>query len=410
MTSSETPKATAAPDDPGPAAIDASRDRSAEHALAESELRYRRLFESAMDGILILDAENGVVVDVNPFLMALMGFSREQILGKSIWDLGFLKDVWANELKFQELRATEYVRYDYLPLESADGRKIEVEFVSNVYLVDGHKVIQCNIRDQTAHRKALREAEAADHVRSAFIATMSHELRTPLNSIIGFTDIVLQGLSGPLTPEQRKQLGMVLTSARHLLELINDVLDLSRIEAGQVQTHIEAFDLRTSVERVTALIKPLADKKGLALASLVAPDIHEVVSDRRRVEQILINLLNNAVKFTDRGGVTLTVTNVADFQFSLGAPKRQALRFDVSDTGIGIKPENLATLFEPFQQIDSEIARDGEGTGLGLAICRRLAAALGGDVSAVSEYAQHSVFTFVLPLQGSSGHEPLIAN
>ena len=386
-----------------PAARDVAANPVAGQALAASELRYRRLFESARDGILILDAVTGVVVDANPYLLALMGFTRDQVLGRTIWDLGFLRDVWANEQKFDELQKTEYVRYDNLPLEAHDGRRIEVEFVSNVYLVDGHKVVQCNIRDQTARRKVeqqLRNAESVDQVKTAFIATMSHELRTPLNSIIGFTEIVLQRFSGPLTEEQEKQLGIVLDSARHLLALINDVLDLSRIDAGQVRTNVESFDLRASLEHVTALIRPLADKKGLLLATLIAPDIHAVVSDRRRVEQILINLLNNAVKFTDRGGVTLTVRRVAGFRPSPDAPAQPALRFEVADTGIGIKPENLSMLFEPFQQIDTRLARENEGTGLGLAICRRLASTLGGEVTAVSEYAKRSVFTLTIPLQG----------
>jgi signal transduction histidine kinase len=139
----------------------------------------------------------------------------------------------------------------------------------------------------------------------------------------------------------------------------------------------------------------------------LAPDVQQVTSDRRGVEQILINLLNNAVKFTERGGVTLTVDQVADFRSAPSAEMQAALRFAVADTGIGIKPEDLAKLFNPFQQVDSESRRDGEGTGLGLAICQRLAAALGGEVTAVSEYTKQSVFTFTLPLAGLSVPGPL---
>ena len=151
---------------------------------------------------------------------------------------------------------------------------------------------------------------------------------------------------------------------------------------------------------MTALIQPLMDKKGLVLATVVAPDIHEVVSDRRRVEQILINILNNAVKFTDRGGVTLTVGKVAGFKPSPNAAAQPAVRFEVADTGIGIKPEDLAIMFEPFQQIDTKLSHENEGTGLGLAICRRLASTLGGEVTTMSEYAKGSVFTLTIPLLG----------
>jgi PAS domain S-box-containing protein len=250
-----------------------------------------------------------------------------------------------------------------------------------------------------AEREKRERAEAADRIKSAFLATMSHELRTPLNSIIGFTGIVLQGLAGPLNPEQTKQLGMVRASARHLLELINDVLDISKIEAGQLEVRAEPFDLPALIERATASVKPLAEKKGLALTTNIPPELQEMVSDRRRVEQILLNLLNNALKFTDQGGVTLTVEMVAGFQPSLEAPPRPAVRMRVADTGIGIKPEDLALLFQPFRQVDTGLTRQHDGTGLGLAICRRLAELLGGEISASSEWQHGSEFTVVLPLQ-----------
>ena len=246
---------------------------------------------------------------------------------------------------------------------------------------------------------ALVRAEAADRLKSAFLATMSHELRTPLNSIIGFTGMVLQGLAGPLTAEQTKQLGMVRNSSRHLLALINDVLDLSKIEAGQLRVRAEPFDLRASLEQATASVKVLADKKGLALSTVVAPEVSEIVSDRRRVEQIILNLLGNAIKFTDRGGVTLTARLVADFQPSPGAPPQPAVCIHVADTGIGIKTEHLTALFQPFHQIDSGLTRQHEGTGLGLAICRRLAMLLGGAISVASEWTKGSEFTVTLPLQ-----------
>ena len=246
---------------------------------------------------------------------------------------------------------------------------------------------------------ALVHAEAADRLKSAFLATMSHELRTPLNSIIGFTGILLQGLAGALNAEQSKQLGMVRSSARHLLELINDVLDLSKIEAGQLEVRATPFDLRASIERVTATVKPLAETKGLTLVVDASPALNEMVSDQRRVDQILLNLLNNAIKFTDRGSVTLTAGLVQDFQATPESLPQSAVRVCVTDTGIGIKPEDLSTLFQPFRQIDSGLTRVHEGTGLGLAICRRLTKLLGGEISVTSEWSKGSAFTVILPLQ-----------
>jgi len=248
-------------------------------------------------------------------------------------------------------------------------------------------------------RERRHRAEAADRIKSAFLATMSHELRTPLNSIIGFTGIVLQGLAGPLNPEQIKQLGMVRSSARHLLELIKDVLDISKIEAGQLEVRAELFDLHAALERAVASVRPLAEKKGLTLSAFLAPELREMVSDGRRVEQIVLNLLNNALKFTDHGGVTLRAERIDGYRCSPQASSTAAVRLCVSDTGIGIRPDDLASLFQPFRQLDAGLTREHEGTGLGLAICRRLAELLGGEISASSTWQQGSEFTVVLPLR-----------
>lgn len=235
---------------------------------------------------------------------------------------------------------------------------------------------------------AVYKAESADRLKSAFLATMSHELRTPLNSIIGFTGILLQKLVGPLSEEQEKQLNMVQDSARHLLALINDVLDISKIEAGQVTLFRDKFDLADAIRASMEKVSPLAEKKGLLLSSVMVPERLGIVSDRRRIEQVLINLLNNAVKFTDKGKVHLQC-QIID----------RNVMISVSDTGIGMSAEEIQTLFQPFTQIDSGISRQYEGTGLGLSICKKLVELLDGEIWVESEPGKGSAFYFTLPLQ-----------
>jgi len=260
--------------------------------------------------------------------------------------------------------------------------------------------LELKVLERTRDLDAAKErAEAADRVKSAFLATMSHELRTPLNSILGFTGIVLKGMAGPLTPEQSKQLGMVQGSARHLLDLINDVLDISKIEAGQLEVRCSPFDLHASIARVAGSVLPLADKKGLSLRVVEPSSLPPMSSDQRRVEQILLNLLNNAIKFTERGGVTLSVELIDDFDPNGSGKPARAVCLRVSDTGIGMRREDLLSLFQPFRQIDSGLQRQHEGTGLGLAICRRLTSLLGGTINVESTLGQGSSFSAVLPLE-----------
>jgi len=192
---------------------------------------------------------------------------------------------------------------------------------------------------------------------------------------------------------------MVRTSARHLLDLINDVLDLSKIEAGQLQVRFEPFDLAGSIARCTASLTPQAEAKSLSLCCEVAQDIGEIRSDRRRVEQILLNLLNNAIKFTLRGEVRIKATRIAEARFEGRDRPIEAVRVRISDTGIGIREEDLSSLFRPFSQIDTGLARQHEGTGLGLAICRRLIELLGGRIEVRSVWQQGSEFEFVLPVE-----------
>jgi signal transduction histidine kinase len=201
-----------------------------------------------------------------------------------------------------------------------------------------------------------------------------------------------------LTEEQRKQLSMVRDSSRHLLALINDVLDISKIEAGELRVAALPFDLKASIDKVVGMVSPMAHRKGLALHVHVAEEIQAMTGDCRRVEQVLLNLLGNAVTFTEHGSVTLDVARVPEFRVAENLGPAPAVEFTVTDTGIGIAAASMDLLFRPFQQVDSALSRAHEGTGLGLAICKRLTALMGGTIDASSTEGRGSVFSLTLPL------------
>jgi PAS domain S-box-containing protein len=408
--------------------------KRAEEELHESERKYRELVENA-NSIILRWGRDGVITFMNEFGQKFFGYSETEIVGRHVLgtivpegestgrDLGPLMEAICREPRSFERNINENIRrngervwidWTNKVVLDATGQVVEILSIGSDIterrraedaLRQAHADLEHRVRERTAELAVAKDrAEAADRLKSAFLATMSHELRTPLNSIIGFTGIILQELPGPLNPEQSKQLGMVRSSARHLLALINDVLDISKIEAGQLEVYRKPFDLRAALEKAVAGVMPLAAQKGLAMQAHVAADVAEVVSDRRRVEQVVINLLNNAIKFTEHGSITLTAERVPDFAVPAGdAPAsapQAAVCIRVADTGMGIKPEDLMQLFQPFRQIDTGLTRQHEGTGLGLAICRRLADLLSGEIRVESEWGQGSVFTFTLPLAG----------
>jgi signal transduction histidine kinase len=246
---------------------------------------------------------------------------------------------------------------------------------------------------ETINREiALKNLELAEasRTKSAFIANMSHELRTPLNAIIGFTGALLMKLPGPLTAEQEKQLNTIRTSARHLLSLINDILDVARIEAGKVTLSIERVDATEVLRETTDTLRPLAGAKGLSLTLSTPPGACVLETDKRALTQIVINLVNNAIKFTERGSVQVTLSQRPD------EDGVTITEIAVTDSGAGIKTEDQAKLFQAFSQLDSTSTRHAEGAGLGLYLCRNLANLLGGNIFFTSDFGTGSTFTLAL--------------
>jgi len=261
--------------------------------------------------------------------------------------------------------------------------------------------LEQKVRDRTSELEVKQEElmtanvelERASKLKSEFLANMSHELRTPLNAVIGFSELLLEESYGPLNPKQKRYVENVLVSGKHLLQLINDILDLSKIEAGRMDVHAEEFSLRQTIENAVNVIQPLAQKKGLAVEVVIEPGLDQVLLDPGKTKQVLYNLMSNAVKFTDKGKITISAARPA--------AEPNWVELSVADTGIGIKPEDQARIFREFEQLDGSHARRYEGTGLGLALTRKLVEVQGGSIHVDSEPGRGSRFTVRLPFGGA---------
>jgi len=240
--------------------------------------------------------------------------------------------------------------------------------------------------------RARAAAESANRAKSTFLANMSHELRTPLNAIIGYSELLIEDLQGDGNNNVIADLNKINSAGRHLLALINDILDLSKIEAGKMELHYESFDVRPVIDETAAMVRPLADKNGIELVVECPPEAGTMFADMVRVRQCLFNLMSNACKFTHKGSVKLRATRVVEDGIPL-------IRFEVTDTGIGMSAEQMAKLFQPFTQADSSSTRKYGGTGLGLSITKRFCEQMGGRVEVRSELGKGSVFTMVLPVE-----------
>jgi PAS domain S-box-containing protein len=375
--------------------------KSRQEGLRSSEIRYRRLFEAARDGILILNAVTLKITDVNPFMTELLGYARAEFLGKELWEIGLFSDKEASQTAFLELQETGYLRYEDLPLQTRDGESREVEFVSNVYEEDSQQVIQCNIRDITERKRAEEErelllesaqaaraeADTANGIKDEFLATLSHELRTPLTSILGWSKLLTDGLLDEQASE--RALETIVRNARAQRQLIDDLLDISRIITGKLRLAVRPVELAPLIESVVDGVRPAADARSIRLQTALDSRSNQISGDPDRLQQMVWNLLTNAIKFTPEGGyVEVRLERVESH-----------VEITITDTGQGIDPELLPHVFDRFRQSDSSSTRRHGGLGLGLAIVRQLVELHGGTVKVESPgVGEGTTFKVILPL------------
>jgi PAS domain S-box-containing protein len=364
------------------------------------EARFRDLLESTPDGIVMANPTGHIVI-ANSQAERLFGYESGELRGR-------LVDALLPE-RYRRAHVDHRSNYFLQPRKRAmgsgldlsglrkDGSEFPIEISLSPLRTEETAFVMSAIRDVSERKlfdKALQEKNQeladANQAKDRFLAGMSHELRTPLNAIIGFTGILLMKLPGPLNDEQEKQLGTVQTSARHLLALINDLLDVAKVEAGKVVLSHEPVHCHALIDEVAATLRPQADAKGLSLAVL-APERPTVLrTDRRALYQIVLNLVANAIKFTERGGVRLTLVSGT-------APDVPTTEIRVEDTGIGIPFSEQGKLFGAFSRVDNARSDAPQGSGLGLHLSQKLAELLGGEIVFQSEAGKGSCFSLILP-------------
>jgi len=394
---------------------DITEQLQAEQALQRREAMFRSLWETTSDAVLIVDTRH-IIRFANPAAHATFGHAAGSLQDQPLKMLQPARLQAAHVAGADRYVHTGRRHVDWRGTElvalHADGHEMPMEICFSTLELDGQHHFVGFMRDITHRKQAERalhdaneqlEARVAertqaltranerlrelDRLKSEFLATMSHELRTPLNSILGFTGLLQRGMTGPMTAEQLRQIGFVHESGRHLLALINDVLDLSRIESGRMEVAAQPFAFGTVAAEALEQLRPLADGKGLRLEADIAAGDIALVGDRRKLYQVLLNLLGNAVKFTRQGEVRLSAR-----------AEGERLHVSVQDTGIGMAAHQLGLLFQAFRQLDGSFGRHHEGTGLGLHLCRKLLMLMDGEIRACSTLGEGSTFHFSLPL------------
>lgn len=391
-----------------------------EHALRESEQKFRSIVEQTSDGIHLTN-ERGTIIEWNHGSEQITGVQRGEALGKMSWDViyNLMPADKKSPALYENYKASiqDFLRTGHAPwakqlmdheLQRADGTRRYVQQVGFPIKTDNGFMMCATMRDVTERRRmeealqrALQEAKAATRAKSEFLANMSHEIRTPLNGIIGMTTLLLDtDLSG----EQHEFVETVRTSSESLLVIINDILDLSKIEAGRLSLESQPFELKTCIEDAIDLLALESAQKHLAVSYTIqqgTPDT--LIGDVTRLRQILVNLIANAIKFTEVGEVVVSVSFETVSPVSLDAEKPPLYRIQIAvrDTGIGIPDESIGRLFRPFSQVDSSSNRKYGGTGLGLAISKRLAELMGGTMWVESVPGKGSTFTFAIIVEAA---------
>ena len=369
----------------------------AERALPDREERNRLIAENSQELIALIDPD-GKVLYASASYSHLLGYAIDQVVDQTFFSFAHPGDAPRINRAVQQSVQSRARQKVEIRLKKVDGDWIEFETiisaitdatgaVKNVLLV-GRDITERRLFEQALLKKN-QELERAILAKDHFLASMSHELRTPLNAIIGFTGTLLMKLPGPLSEQQTRHLQTVRSSAKHLLSLINDLLDLSKIESGEAALNLEPVVFQAVVEEVSRALRPLAENKGLGLEVSVPGEDLVLNTDRRALTQILLNLASNAVKFTEHGQVQIVLRGSTD-------DGKHWAHVSVHDTGIGIRSRDQTKLFEAFSQVEGNVRRN-EGSGLGLHLSQKLAHLLGGHINFNSEYGKGSTFILALP-------------
>ena len=368
--------------------------KKAEKTLLESEEKYRALIDNASDAILVTD-DKGNLVEANKKALELLGYNREELLNMNMTQIHPKEELERTISAFKEISLNGSGSLIDAVFLRKDGKTVSIDITGSVVKYSDKKMI-LGIFRETIERKSTERLyleyerlTAADQAKSEFLANMSHELRTPLNASIGFSELLKMGLIGKLNEKQEEYVDHIIASNQFLLILINDILDLSKIEAGKIELVPEKMSVPVIISETLSLIKEKAMMHNVLLETEFDPELEFIEADKQRFKQVLFNLLSNAVKFSRKEGGKLTITVKKEGDMA---------KVSVSDTGIGIKEENIDKLFHKFEQLESGISQKYGGTGLGLAITKQLVELHGGRIWVESKFGEGSTFTFILPV------------